>query len=321
MNMRGEPSESPIEPSYCPRAPSLLDTLSVLLDGHTRAATVSTGLWPGLTVQRIESPKLLYCNVSDGLVLVVVVAGAGSRVAVGDHEIRGRSCYVVLDGLRSLCCRIAVASPDQPVMVMQLTLEPQLFARVITDTRGVDRRAAGAAGAAGAPPGLDDELIGTLVRFLGALWDAGDRRVLAPLHLHELVYRLVRREQFSQVVKVMSRPPVSPSMAAVVEFISANIADPLSVETLAARACLSPSAFSRAFRDLTGEPPYQFVKRVRMERASWLLGEGRLGVAEVARAVGYGSVSHFIREFRGRFGFTPGAARVGYSPGTVTSSS
>lgn len=53
-----------------------------------------------------------------------------------------------------------------------------------------------------------------------------------------------------------------------------------------------------------------------MNRARELLLEGRLEVADVSRAVGYTSASHFIKEFRGQFGTTPrdyaGAHRLGY---------
>ncbi len=66
-----------------------------------------------------------------------------------------------------------------------------------------------------------------------------------------------------------------------------------------------PAAFSRRFRDVTGRSPYQFVKELKLKRARELLVEGRLGVADVCRAIGYASASHFIKEFRIRFGTTP----------------
>jgi AraC-like DNA-binding protein len=46
---------------------------------------------------------------------------------------------------------------------------------------------------------------------------------------------------------------------------------------------------------------------MRLERARELLVDGNLTVARVSKEVGYASVSHFIAEFRGRFGVTPRA--------------
>lgn len=63
---------------------------------------------------------------------------------------------------------------------------------------------------------------------------------------------------------------------------------------------------ARRFRELTGRSPYQFVKETRLERARELLLERRLAIGDVSVAVGYASLSHFTKEFRTRFGTTPG---------------
>jgi AraC-like DNA-binding protein len=70
---------------------------------------------------------------------------------------------------------------------------------------------------------------------------------------------------------------------------------------------LSPSAFAHLFRDVTGRSPYQFLKEMRLDRARELLIDGNFTVARISKEVGYASVSHFISEFRGRFGVTPRA--------------
>jgi len=51
----------------------------------------------------------------------------------------------------------------------------------------------------------------------------------------------------------------------------------------------------------------QFVKQMRLDRAREQLVDGQFAVARVSKEVGYGSVSHFISEFRARFGVTPRA--------------
>jgi AraC-like DNA-binding protein len=95
-------------------------------------------------------------------------------------------------------------------------------------------------------------------------------------------------------------------VAAAIDYIEAHLDEPVTVRTLAGRVHLSSSAFSRAFRDATGRSPYQFVKQARLERARDLLTAHRLTVSAAARAVGYSSTSHFIQEFRRRFGVNPG---------------
>jgi AraC-like DNA-binding protein len=95
-------------------------------------------------------------------------------------------------------------------------------------------------------------------------------------------------------------------IAAALGHISDHLTEPLCVESLATRVNMSPSAFSRAFRDATGRPPYQYIKDRRLDLAKDLLADPGLGVSAVAGAVGYRSVSHFIKEFCRRYGSTPG---------------
>jgi transcriptional regulator GlxA family with amidase domain len=96
-------------------------------------------------------------------------------------------------------------------------------------------------------------------------------------------------------------------VSAVLEYMRAHLSEPLTVADLADLVSLSPSAFAHLFRDVTGRSPYQFLKEMRLDRARELLVDGNLTVARISKEVGYASVSHFISEFRGRFGVTPRA--------------
>ena len=152
----------------------------------------------------------------------------------------------------------------------------------------------------------DDGLVDTVFRFLGALSGVGDPHLLAPLHMRELVYRVLRREQSGRLLQLAAQQVASDPVAPALAYVDAHLADALTVDTLAAQVNLSPSAFARVFREITGSSPHQYVKAARLDRARRLLEEGRGGVAAVSRSVGYLSVSHFIKEFRNRFGVTPG---------------
>ncbi|MGW1927595.1 GlxA family transcriptional regulator, partial [Streptomyces massasporeus] len=79
----------------------------------------------------------------------------------------------------------------------------------------------------------------------------------------------------------------------------------LSVESLAARARLSPRHFARAFQAETGTTPGCYVDRVRLEHARRLLEETSRGVEEVARASGYGTPEAMRRAFARTLGTAP----------------
>jgi transcriptional regulator GlxA family with amidase domain len=83
----------------------------------------------------------------------------------------------------------------------------------------------------------------------------------------------------------------------------------LSVSVLAAHANLSPRHFTRAFAAETGLPPGRYVDRVRLETARRRLEDTGDGVAEVARASGYGTTEAMRRAFVQALGVAPSEYR------------
>jgi AraC family transcriptional regulator len=100
----------------------------------------------------------------------------------------------------------------------------------------------------------------------------------------------------------------------VLEHIDAHFSEPLTLGALADVAHFSASHLCTAFRRELGLPPLEYVRRIRLARAKDLLTEGRLGVAEVAGAVGFPDASHFSRVFRRCEGVTPAAYRAKRRP-------
>ncbi|MFK0225347.1 GlxA family transcriptional regulator [Streptomyces sp. NPDC090303] len=93
------------------------------------------------------------------------------------------------------------------------------------------------------------------------------------------------------------------------QWITEHPGEDLSVESLAARARLSPRHFARAFHTETGTPPGRYVDRVRLEHARRLLEETSGGVEEVARASGYGTPETMRRAFLKALGTGPAEYR------------
>jgi AraC-like DNA-binding protein len=153
---------------------------------------------------------------------------------------------------------------------------------------------------------VDGEMAAAISRLLRSLHSYADRHILAPILLQEIVYRTLQGPLGRRLMQLAAHQATAHPVSASVAFIEAHLAEPLSVEALAARTSMSPSSFSRMFREAMGCGPYQFVKEARLDRARQLLDDRRCTVAEAAHHVGYLSVSNFIRAFRHRFGVTPG---------------
>ena len=94
------------------------------------------------------------------------------------------------------------------------------------------------------------------------------------------------------------------------ELIEQNLARSISLGELAEAAGLSRFQFLRSFKRSTGETPYQYVLRLRIEKAQQLLREQAMSVEAVGTAVGFSSSTRFIRAFRLKTGSTPGSYRA-----------
>jgi len=83
-----------------------------------------------------------------------------------------------------------------------------------------------------------------------------------------------------------------------------------SVADLAAAVNVSVSSLDDRFRDSMGIPPIRYLTGWRMHVAQDLLLGTELGVAAIARRVGYESEEAFSRAFKRKYAVSPGAWRV-----------
>jgi transcriptional regulator GlxA family with amidase domain len=97
--------------------------------------------------------------------------------------------------------------------------------------------------------------------------------------------------------------------APLLEFIRANLSQQLGVEALAARACMSPRHFARAFRAETGVTPAKVVERLRVDAARAALESGGRSVKDVARFCGFEDTERMRRAFQRVLRTSPSALR------------
>ncbi|MDR6199828.1 AraC-like DNA-binding protein [Microbacterium sp. SORGH_AS428] len=89
-----------------------------------------------------------------------------------------------------------------------------------------------------------------------------------------------------------------------------DYAKPLDVEALARSIPMSAGHFSRQFRRLFGESPYQYLMTRRIERSMTLLRRGDLSVTEICFAVGFSSLGTFSTRFTELVGVPPSVYRT-----------
>jgi len=93
------------------------------------------------------------------------------------------------------------------------------------------------------------------------------------------------------------------------DMLLSHVDGDISIAEIAQACQLSRSHFIQAFRETTGETPYQWLMRRRLDRARDLLRASELNLAEVALASGFADQSHFTRFFKRVVGVAPGQWR------------
>lgn len=122
----------------------------------------------------------------------------------------------------------------------------------------------------------------------------------------EMVLALFARHAKVRVPTRIGREPQA--IARAKDLLLMQLAEPPSLEALAAAVHLSPFHFARCFRKATGLPPHAWLMQQRIARARALLREGCLPLA-VATQLGFADQSHLSRQFKKVYGVGPRAYR------------
>ena len=122
------------------------------------------------------------------------------------------------------------------------------------------------------------------------------------------------RALLAALVGVSSRPVRAPGgakltgepLARVLAHISDYLDQTITIDELADLAGMAAGAFSRAFRDVTGQSPQRWQMDARVRGAQRLMIDDPSGsLAEVAVLTGFADQSHFSRAFLDIVGLTP----------------
>jgi AraC-like DNA-binding protein len=243
------------------------------------------------------------------------------------HAVQRSSVCIVAQGAKSVTAggalyqydagRIAVYSVDLPVAA-QITrataAEPYLNFKLDLDAGKIAALAAKVY-----PKGLpesrdnralyivpaDAAIIDAASRFLELMAHPADAELLAPLVLDEILIRLLRSPMGSRIAQLGQSESSLNRIATSVYWLRTNFDQPITVDELAARVHLSPSAFHRQFKAVTSMSPLQYQKTLRLQEARRLMLAEMMDAGEASRRVGYISASQFSREYGRFFGNAP----------------
>ncbi len=118
---------------------------------------------------------------------------------------------------------------------------------------------------------------------------------------------LIRLTQAVQDTKHMAQ--YSPVIRDVLNYISINYTQDISLHELSDRNHVSEEHLSRLFKKELGVPLTTYIRDLRTKKAAELLKTSKLSIAEIAMYVGYPDSNYFVKVFKKRYGMTPSTYR------------
>ena len=95
------------------------------------------------------------------------------------------------------------------------------------------------------------------------------------------------------------------TLAAAIHWMETHFAEEITLEQLSALAGMSPRHFDRLFRLQFGVTPKEYMTRLRIAQARFLLLHSEKAVTEIAFDCGYADSNYFARVFRRLCGMSP----------------
>lgn len=106
-------------------------------------------------------------------------------------------------------------------------------------------------------------------------------------------------------IKTTAPPANEDEIASALHYLENNYFHPIDIQNLATRFGFSRAYFSTLFVKRTGETPYDYLTKIRIDRAKDYLKQGQHSVEEIAFSVGFSSLQRFSETFKKRVGLSP----------------
>ncbi|WP_299481892.1 AraC family transcriptional regulator [uncultured Roseibium sp.] len=267
------------------------------------AGIVETGV-KGVQLFRVSEPVPCVPAVYEPAV-VAIVSGAKEAILDGKRHVYDSDLYLCCSTSMPVQAGTPTASPDNPLLGVLISLDARVMTELTLEmesvagpTRQPDSNAM-PSGLALAPwdAGFTDALL-RLVQ-LGA--DKTDEAVLGAGRLRELYYAVLKGGAGASARRSFG---VGNEIARTIQFLSAHLNEPLTIDDMAALAGMSRAVFHRKFKQATTMSPIQFAKSMRLNHAAMKIAGG-MNVSEAAWDAGYVSSSQFSREFKRMYGQSP----------------
>jgi AraC-like DNA-binding protein len=203
-----------------------------------------------------------------------------------------------------LTVQVKEASKERPYLGFRLSLDSSLVASVMMES-GVEPKKGDAAIKAMAVGPMDAELLDASVRLVRLLDAPGASKVLAPLIVREIVFRLLAGGQGARFSHLLAGGADTRRISQAIGYLREHFDRSLRMDNIAHELGMSVSGFHHHFKSVTAISPLQFQKQLRLQEARRLMLDEDLDAASAGYRVGYEDPAYFSRDYKKLFGAPP----------------
>lgn len=234
-----------------------------------------------------------------------VVAQGRKQALLGEEVFRyDAGHYLIYTVDLPLTFQVKEASQERPYLGFRLNLDPTLVASVMMEA-GIEPKKGNAGLKAMDVSPLDADLLDAVVRLVRLLEAPRESKVLAPLIMREIVFRLLAGGQSARLGHLLSVGKGTQRISKAIGLLRENFAQSIKMDEIANELGMSVSGFHHHFKSVTAMSPLQFQKQLRLQEARRLMLGEDLDAASAGFRVGYEDPAYFNREYKKLFGAPP----------------
>lgn len=198
---------------------------------------------------------------------------------------------------------IEAASKELPYLGMSLNLDSALVASVIVESGLRIKKGDASVKAMNVSP-IDADLLEAVTRLVRIAETPTEGKVLAPLVIKEIIYRLLVGGQGARLAHLLTASDTR-RISKAIGHLREHFDKPLKMEEIARELGMSVSGFHHHFKSVTTMSPLQFQKQIRLQEARRLMLGEELDAASAGFRVGYEDPAYFNRDYKKIFGAPP----------------
>lgn len=234
-----------------------------------------------------------------------VVAQGRKQALLGQEVFRYDSGhYLIYTVDLPLTFQVKEASKERPYLGFRLNLDAALVASVMVES-GIEPKKSNAGLKAMDVSPMDANLLDAVVRLIRLVDAPIEGKVLEPLIIREIVFRLLTGGQSARLGHLLAAGKDTQRISKAIGLLRENYDQSLKMDDIAHELGMSVSGFHHHFKSVTAMSPLQFQKQIRLQEARRLMLGEDLDAASAGYRVGYEDPAYFSRDYKKMFGTPP----------------